>query len=84
MSKIRECDMLKEENKTLSSDVTALGRKCLEIDERRIHMQVESIKICKYEQTEVLKEQTNMRDHERKLKMIEFTASTRQCGKAKE
>jgi hypothetical protein len=88
MSKIRECDMLKKENKTLSSEVTTLGRKCLDVDERkmqhalelkRISVQVESVKMRKYEQTEVMKEQMNTCDHERKIKTIEFTASTHQC-----
>ncbi len=47
-------------------------------------METESIKMCKYQQMKVLKEQTNVHDHEQKLKAIEFTASTHQCGKTKE
>jgi hypothetical protein len=45
---------------------------------------MESIKINKYQQTKVLKEQTNMLDHEQKLKMIQFMVKSCQHGKATE
>jgi hypothetical protein len=44
---------------------------------KEIKKGTESIKMHKYQQMKsVLKEQTNMLDHEPKLKMIEFTANT--------
>jgi hypothetical protein len=51
---------------------------------KKIEMETESIKMGKYHQTNALKEQTNVLDHEQKLKTIKFTASTHQRGKAKE
>lgn len=93
MSKLRECDMYRKENKSLSTQVASLTRKCTEVDERKmehalqlekIKMETENIKLRKYQQTNVLKEQTNVLEHERKLKTIAFTARTRQSGKAKE
>jgi hypothetical protein len=73
--------------------MTALNRKCIDVSERKmehalqlkkIEMETGSIKMRKYQQTKVLKERTNVLDHERKLKTIEFTAKTRQSSKAKE
>jgi hypothetical protein len=94
VSKIRECDIYKKENKTLTSQMTALNRKCVDVNEckiiehalqlKMIKMETESIKMHKYQQTKVLKEQMNMLDHKRKLKMIEFTMKTRQTSKTKE
>jgi hypothetical protein len=51
---------------------------------KKIEMETESIKMQKYQQTKVLKEQTNVLEHKRKLKTIAFTARARQSGKAKE
>ena len=82
-----------KENKSLSSQVAILTRRSVEVNERKmehalqlkkIEMETESIKMQKYQQTKVLKEQTNVLEHERKLKMIAFTARTRQSGKARE
>ena len=93
MSKIRQCDMLKRKNKQLTLQVTVFNRRSFELNERKmehalqlkkIEMETESIKMRKYEQTKVLREQTNLKEHERKLKTIEFTARTRQSSKAKE
>ncbi len=93
MSKLRECDMYRKENKSLSTQVASLTRKCTEVDERKmehalqlekIKMETENIKLRKYQQTKVLKEQTKVLEHERKFKTIAFTARTRQSGKAKE
>ena len=93
MSKIRQSDIYKKENKSLSSQVTSLTRRNVEVNERKmehalqlkkIELETESIKMQKYQQTKVLKERTNVLEHERKLKTIAFTARTRQSGKAKE
>ncbi len=93
MSKLREWEMYRKEKKSLATQVASLTRKCTEVDDRKmehalqlekIKMETENIKLRKYQQTNVLKEQTNVLEHERKLKTIAFTARTRQSGKAKE
>jgi hypothetical protein len=93
MSKMRECDIYKKENRSLVSQVSALHKKSVVYDERKyqhaiqlkeIELKTESIKNGRYEQTKVLKERTNKLEHERKLETIEFTARTRQSGKAKD
>jgi phosphoenolpyruvate synthase/pyruvate phosphate dikinase len=61
MSKIRECDIYKKENKILTSQMTALNRKCVDVNKRKmehvrqlkkIKMETESIKMCKHQQIE--------------------------------
>jgi streptomycin 6-kinase len=51
---------------------------------KRISMEMKTIKMWKFKQTKVLKEQPNVLDHERKLKMIQFTASMHQGKKSQE
>ena len=93
MSKIRECDGYKKENKFLTSQVTAFNRMKLEVDGRKmqhaldlkkIELKRESMKMRNEQHSKVLKEKTNVLEHERKLKTIEFTAKTRESGKVKE
>jgi hypothetical protein len=93
MTKVKECDTLKKDVKNLTSQVTSLGRRCVEVDDRKheqaleikkIVRETEAIKMRKFEQGNVLKEQMNVRDHERKLETIEHTHSHRARGKAKD
>jgi hypothetical protein len=81
MAKICECDIIKKENKLLTSQFMALERKSLVIDEHKMehmlqlkHMvlETESLKVQKLEQTKVLKDQTNHQEHKRKLEVIQF------------
>ena len=85
MSKIRECDIYKKENKCLTSQLTAFNRMKLEVDERKmqhtidlkkIELKRESLKMQNDQHSKVLKEKTNVLEHQRKLKTIEFTAKT--------
>jgi hypothetical protein len=93
MAKICECDIIKKENKLLTSQFMALERKSLVIDEHKMehmlqlkHMVLETelLKVQKLEQTKVLKDQTNHQEHKRKLETIQFTAKARQKGKDKD
>jgi hypothetical protein len=79
MAKIRECDIFKKENKSLTSQVMALERKSLVIDERKMEhvlqlnrmvLETDSLKVKKLEQTKVLKVQTNHQEHKRKLEAV--------------
>jgi hypothetical protein len=93
MSKVKECDILKKDVKTLTTQVKSLGRRCVVVDERKheqalqlklIAKETETIKMRKFEQAKVLKEKSNVLDHERKLKTIEHTHSHRSRVKAKD
>ena len=66
----------------MTSQLTALNWTILEVDEhkmqhaidlKKIQLKRESIKMRNYQHMTVLKEQTNVLEHKRKLKMIEFT-----------
>jgi hypothetical protein len=69
MSKVKECDILKKDVKSLTTQVKSLGRRCVVVDERKheqvlqlkmVAMETETIKMCKFEQAKVLKEESNV------------------------
>ena len=85
IAKICEVDILKKENKVMSSKVASLERKLIEVNKKKMEhaiqmrtlaKEMEEIKVRNFEQTKVLRERTNEIDHKRKLETIEFVAST--------
>jgi hypothetical protein len=74
MAKIRECDLIKKENKALASQNAALER-------RAVACETEALKAKKVDKVNVFKDQSNHQAHNRKLEAIQVTAQCRKKNK---
>jgi hypothetical protein len=90
MAKIRECDLIKKENKALASQNAALERRAVACDERKmehalqvkqITFETEALKAKKVDKVNVFKDQSNHQAHNRKLEAIQVTAQCRKKNK---
>jgi hypothetical protein len=90
MSKIRQCEIFKKDNKSLKTQVSTLERKSSANDERKMEhelelknltLKTEALKVKNVQQTNFLKDKTNQHDHTRKIQAISFLAKARQRGK---
>ena len=90
MGKIRECELYKKENKSLTSQVNVFQKKACGLEERKMEhalqlkklvLDTEALKVKNVEQSKVLKDRSNEQDHKRKLETISFLAKSRQKTK---
>jgi len=86
MVSYRKVCSLKKENKALYSKITAMGKKSMEVDKKKMEhvlqmkmlaKETEEIKVWKFENTKILCDKMNEMEHKHKLETIEFVATTR-------
>jgi hypothetical protein len=86
MAKIREVEALKKDNKTMKSTITALKKKKMDYDDKKMEYTLEMKRLANEgvqlkgqntDTTSALREQTNIMVHKRKLAFAEFRVGQR-------